>query len=215
MSTNIKQNIVFVAGMHGNERMPVQALTEAGVDFILGNPRAYELNVRFTEKDLNASFGVLSDSHESKQAAEILQKINEGDTVLDFHTTEAESTPFVIIVDKKMIPLAEKTGLTRVVLMKHNIKQDHALINYRDGISIEAGTHTDRKSYDTTLAVARSVRQNKKYPISLYEVYDEISEPGEYINFEEHPAGFIPVLANESAYELSGLFGLKARKIEL
>ena len=213
MNLSANRKIVFVAGIHGNERMPVKALTEAGKDFILGSPKAYEHNARFVEKDLNASFGVPPDSYESKRAEEILQRINEEDLVVDFHTTESEHTPFVIIVDEKMIPLAERTGIERVVIMKHNIKRGHALINHRDGISIEAGAHTDQRSYNTTLDVINNINKKRKYPTHLYEVYGEITEPGEYINFQEHQAGFIPILANESEYERQGLFGLKARKL--
>lgn len=213
MDLGANRKIVFVAGIHGNERMPVKALTEAGADFILGSPKAYDLKVRFAEKDLNASFGILSDSYESKRAAEILQRINEDDLVVDFHTTEAEHTPFVIIVDEKMIPLAERTGIERVVIMKHNIKRGHALINHRDGISIEVGVHTDQRSCQTTLDIINNLSKGTKFPIDLYEVYDEITKPGEYINFQEHQAGFISILANESEYERQGLFGLKARRL--
>lgn len=213
MNLSANRKIVFVAGIHGNERMPVKALTEAGTDFILGSPKAYDLNVRLVERDLNASFGILSDSYESKRAAEILQHINEDDLVIDFHTTEAEHTPFVIIVDEKMIPLAERTGIERVVIMKHNIKQGHALINHRNGISIEAGAHTDQRSYHTTLDIVNNLSKDTKFPVNIYEVYDEITKPGAYVNFQQHQAGFIPILANESEYEREGLFGLKARKL--
>ncbi len=213
MNISADRKIVFVAGVHGNEKMPVKALTEAGVDFILGNPKAFDLNVRFTEEDLNASFGTLSASYESKRAAEVLQKIHEDDLVVDLHTTEAEPVSFVIIVDENMIPLAERTGIERVVIMKHNIKQGHALINHRDGISIETGTHEDQRSYRATLDVVNKMHKNTKHPVVLYEVYDRITEPGEYTNFQQHPMGFIPILANESAYELQGLFGLKARRL--
>ena len=213
MNVSPKQKIIFVAGIHGNEKMPVKALTDSGIDFILGSPQAYEQDVRYTARDLNASFGFDDDSYESKRAKEILNEISEDAVVVDFHTTEKETTPFVIVVDEKMIPLAERTGLERVVIMKHNIKDGHALINYRNGISVEAGTHDDRKSYETTLKVVKNVQENKSHPMVLYEVYDVISEPGEYKNFKEHKDGFIPILANESEYERHGLFGLKARRL--
>ncbi|MDP3963160.1 MAG: succinylglutamate desuccinylase/aspartoacylase family protein [bacterium] len=213
MQEEQKDRIIFVAGLHGNERMPVKALSADGVDFILGSPRAYERNVRFTEKDLNASFGVTDGSYEAGRALEILDRIGQNDLVVDFHTTESEKEPFVIVIDRRMLALAERTGIARVVVMTHNIKEGHALINYRNGISVEAGRHIDEESLAVTRSVVRNVRAGKKHPISVYEVYDRITEPGQYINFEAHPAGFIPVLANEPAYEKVGLFGLKARKM--
>ena len=77
----------------------------------------------------------------------------------------------------------------------------------------ETGAHTDERSYHTTLDIVNNLNKDTEYPVSVYGVYDEITKPGEYINFQEHQAGFIPILANESAYERQGLFGLKARKL--
>lgn len=208
-----KQNIVFIAGMHGNERIPVAALTENGVPFILGNPIAYEKNIRFTERDLNASFGIDCKDYECVRANEILKEISEDVFVVDFHTTANEVNSFVIVVDEEMIPLARRTGLERVVIMRHNIKKGHALINHRKGISVEAGTHKDRRIYQMTLDVAQNVRGYKEHPAVLYEVYGEIKEPGDYKNFQMHAEGFIPILSNEPEYESQGLFGLKARKL--
>ncbi len=213
MDKMLKQKIIFVAGLHGNEVASVKALAENNIDFILGNPRAYEQNVRFTEKDLNASFGLQNDSYESRRAVEILGEINQDALVVDFHTTGKEARPFVIIVDEKMISLAERTGLLDVVMMKHNIKKGHALINYRNGISVEAGLYRSEKSYRTTLEVVKNVQDKKKHPIALYEVYDEIKKRGKYENFKMHKDGFIPILANEPEYERRGLFGLKAKKL--
>ncbi|MBU6415307.1 succinylglutamate desuccinylase/aspartoacylase family protein [Patescibacteria group bacterium] len=208
-----KQKIIFVAGLHGNERMPVEALTENGIRFILGNPRAYEKNTRYTKKDLNASFGVDHKDYECVRAKEILNEISGGALVVDFHTTASDAQPFVIVVDEKMLPLAGRTGIERVVIMRHNIKNGHALINHRSGISVEAGTHKNRSSYQTTLGVVRNVLGEKEYPVVLYEAYDEIKEPGDYKTFQMHADGFIPILSNEPEYESQGLFGLKARRL--
>lgn len=208
-----KQNIVFVAGLHGNEQMPVRALTENGMPFILGNPMAYEKNVRFIEQDINASFGLVCKNYECIRAQEILDEIPENSLVADFHTTTNEDRPFVIVVDEIMIPFARKTGIERVVLMRHNIKKGNALINRRNGISIEVGRHKDQESYKTTSNVAQSILNGTERSVVLYEVYDEIRKPGNYENFLEHQDGFIPVLAQEPEYECEGLFGLKARRL--
>ncbi len=204
------QNIILVAGLHGNERAPVRAFSENNISFILGNPIAYESNARFTEQDLNASFGVSNKTYESRRAAEILEEIAADKMVIDFHTTAADTPPFAIVVDNGMISLAEMTGLEHVVVMKFNIKNGHALINYRDGISVEAGRHDDPGSYQTALRVAENIKSGKKFPLKVYEVYGKIEEPGEYSNFSEHPDGFVPVLAGETSYDF---YGLKAKRI--
>jgi hypothetical protein len=203
-----ERNIVFVAGLHGNEQAPVKALEENGTPFVLGNPLACKKSVRYTARDLNASFGVRGSSYEVKRAAAILKKIKATDLVVDFHTTTATTPPFVIIVNPKMIPFAATAGIPRVVLMRHNIKRGHALINYRDGISVEAGNHGSRRSYQCTLQVVKSIVARKPVPVKVYEVYGIITRRGRYRNFRKHPDGFIPVLAGEKAYDF---YGLKAR----
>lgn len=208
-----KQNIIFIAGLHGNEKMPVRALTENNIPFVLGNPRAYKENIRFTKRDINASFGLSCKDYECLRAREILNEISEDALVVDFHTTASETRPFVIIVDEEIIPFAKQAGIERIVIMRHNIKKGRALINYRRGISVEAGRHQDQSSYETVLNVVRNIKNGSECPVILYEVYDEIKEPGTYRNFRIHKNGFIPILANEPAYERQGLFGLKARKM--
>lgn len=204
------QNIILVAGLHGNERAPVRAFSENNISFILGNPMAYESNARFTEQDLNASFGVSNKTYESRRAAEILEEIGADKMVIDFHTTAAATPPFAIAVDEKMIPLAERSGLGRLVIMKYNIKNGQALINYRDGISVEAGKHDDPDSYQTALRVVENIKSGKKFPLEIYEVYGKIDKSGDYSNFSEHPDGFVPVLAGETSYDF---YGLKAKRI--
>lgn len=205
-----KSNIVFVAGLHGNEQMPVRALTKNNIPFIIGNLRAKKKNVRFIDNDLNASFGLRARGYEPQRAKQILKQIKTKDLVVDFHTTTAKITPFVIIVDKKMLKLAASTGLKKVVFMKHNIKNKHALINYRQGISVETGNHNSKKSFDTTLRVVKNVKNQKRYDVEVYEVYDKILKTGIYKNFKKHRDGFFPVLAGEKAYNF---YGLKAKKI--
>ncbi|OGZ11452.1 MAG: hypothetical protein A2942_04360 [Candidatus Lloydbacteria bacterium RIFCSPLOWO2_01_FULL_50_20] len=88
-----------MAGLYGNERSPVRALGHKGLDFVLGNPKAYERNIRFIDRDLNASFGVSDSSYESGRATEILNEINGGDVVIDFHTTTAPGVPFAVLTE--------------------------------------------------------------------------------------------------------------------
>lgn len=210
MNELFDKKIFIVAGLHGNEKAPVRALQDKSIDFILGNPKAYEKNIRFIESDLNASFGVTGDKYEEVRAKEILEKIDNDSLVVDFHTTTSVSPAFAIAVDKNMIPLAAMTGLGLVVLMTHNIKDGHALINHRNGISVESGVHGTEESYDTTLRVIENIRSKKYFPVRVFEVYDRLTEPGNYVNFQMHDGGFIPILAGETSYNF---YGLKAKEI--
>ncbi|MHB8904099.1 MAG: M14 family metallopeptidase [Patescibacteria group bacterium] len=208
------KNILFVTGVHGNEPIPVFALAGNKLSQIIANPKALSLGKRFLDRDLNSSFGVRGNGYEIKRAKEILNLIPKNCHIIDFHTFSAVSEPFVVIVDKKMIKLALQTGIKHIVLMEHNIKKGNALINHRDGISVEVGGHEDYKSFLTTMKVINNIkeRQMKIKEVNLYSVFGVIKKPGKYINFKKHQDGFIPVLAGEKAYDF---YGLKAKKIKL
>lgn len=205
-----ERDIYLVAGLHGNEKAPVRALTSVSADFILGNPEAHDKNVRFIESDLNASFGTEHSTREGELAREILSKIPVEGLVVDFHTTSAKGPPFVILTDIRMLPFAETTGLKQAVLMSHNIKEGHALINMRDGISIEMSGYDSEESVEATISVFNSLNVGTHAPLDVYEVYEKITESGTYENFVGHAEGFFPVLVGEDAYDF---IGLKARRL--
>ncbi len=207
------KNIQFVTAIHGDEPMPVLALASSGVRQIIANKKALSLGKRFIQIDMNASFGKKGNSYEEKRAREVLYKIDKKTIVIDLHTFSAMSKPFVIMVDLKMLNFAKTLGIKDIVYMKHNIKKGHALINYRNGVSIEVGNHTDPKSFERTLNIIETIRKKGciKSKITVYEVYDKIKNKGDYINFQvynDSNENFYPVLAGENAYDF---FGLKAK----
>lgn len=207
------EKIQFVTGMHGNEPMPVLALASLSVKQIVANPKALSKAVRFVQKDLNASFGTTGNSYEENRAKEILKAISKSSLVIDLHTFTAPSEPFVIIVDLALKEFAASLGFKHVVYMKHNIKKGHALINYRNGVSVELGNHKDSKSFKNAIELVKTIQDKKvkKHKVKFYEVYDIIRKSGKYINFKKHKEGFIPILAGENAYKFPGL---KARVIK-
>lgn len=204
------QKYTFVTALHGNETMPTQALSSKNIPQVIGNPLAIEKNQRFIDMDLNKSFGESGNSYEEKRAKEILTQIPKDSLVVDFHTTSSTTPPFAIVVDLDLVPFAQTLGLKHIVYMKHNIKSGHALINHRNGVSIEAGTHDTKEAFDETLKTISNITKNKKNKATLYEVFDIITTPGEYQNFTLYKNDFYPVLAGEKAYDF---YGLKAKKI--
>ena len=206
------KNIQFVTAVHGNEPMPTLALVSMGEKQIIGNPRALARGVRYTEKDLNASFGTEGSSYEEKRASKLIKSSDLIYDVIDFHTFACDSQPFAIIVDVKQLKLAETLGVKHVVYMKHNIKAGHSLINFLPGVSVEVGNHADPNGFDLTQKIVKNVRSGKTFPVRVYEVYARIEEKGEYLNFVEKD-GFIPVLYGERSYDNQGFYGLKAREI--
>lgn len=206
------KNIQFVTAVHGNEPMPTLALADMGVKQIVANPRALARGVRFTEMDLNASFGRKSETYEEQRARELMRKLDREKLVVDFHTFSCKSEPFGIIVDFAMLPLARKLGVKRVVYMKYNIKGGHALINYCPGVSVEVGSHTDPDSFELTQKIVNNLKRGIEHKIQVYEVFGRIKEKGEYTNFQS-TGKFFPVLYGERAYDSQKFYGLKAKEI--
>ena len=181
------------------------------------NPLALLLNRRFINLDLNASFGVRGVLYEQLRAPQVLKKLNSHGLVIDFHTFSCDSPPFAIVVDESMIPLASSLGVEHVVHMRHNIKKGHALINFRDGVSVEVGAHKDQRSFDLAQQIVMKLKNNgiKPQSVRVYEVFGKIEEPGNYQNFVRAQDGIIPVLYGEKAYIKQGFYGLIAREIIL
>ena len=201
----------FIAGLHGDELTPYFALCELGIIPTLGNPRAAFMRQRFVDRDLNGSFGVPSNDTESIRAQALLAALPTDRPVIDFHTFSCKSPPFSIIVDPKLLPLARRLGIRRVVLMTYDIKSGHSLIGHRPGVSVEVGQHDSKEAYLATQEVVRHLNSGRSFEVELYQVTDVIKEPGEYENFCVHESGFIPILSGERAYNH---YGLKAHKVD-
>jgi len=208
----MKNNLVFVAGLHGNEPVPVMALCAKNIPFVLGNPLAAKLGVRYVDHDLNASFGVKNNTYESHQSKNVLKNIPQHSIVIDFHTMPVDSPSFAIVVDEDMIDYAQTLGVRHVVYMKYNPKNGHALINHRKGVSVETGMHGLYASYLKTLEIVkRTTYCRKTRGVQVYEVYGAISKKANYTNFalfSDDEESFYPVLAGERTYDF---LGLKAR----
>ena len=109
-----KNNVVVMGGVHGDERLGVKILErlkkdmtswkiDGELNLILGNPPAYEKNIRFIDADLNRLFGEDSESltylknpnYEQKRAVEIGKILKNADFLVDIHSTIKPSIPFL------------------------------------------------------------------------------------------------------------------------
>lgn len=108
-----KGHVVFGSIIHGNEvgSLPaiLQIITQLAegkikyggkVTFFLGNKKAARQKLRFTEYDLNRSFGYSTSnnvSYERTRALEIMPLLEKADVFIDFHQTNRPSlSPFYI-----------------------------------------------------------------------------------------------------------------------
>src|SRR3989338_3159742 len=105
--------VTVMGSVHGNERVGgdflphLTALIDAKklhgtLHLILGNPKAYEQNIRFVDIDLNRLFGEPFEhgkheslTVESARALEIAPFLADSDFLLDIHSTIKPSIPFV------------------------------------------------------------------------------------------------------------------------
>ena len=103
--------ILAIISTHGNELLGPNLLAYMLakrselleiIEFIIANPRAYVKNVRYTESDLNRSYGLGLDTYEGRRAKVIEERIRllRPELVLDFHTTTAEQLDLLITADK-------------------------------------------------------------------------------------------------------------------
>lgn len=204
----------FVAAVHGNEPLPHKAMQSIGEKHVVGNPLALLFNRRYIQRDLNASFGTIGLAYEQLRAPVVLRQLNKSGLIVDFHTFSCVSAPFVVVVDLAMVPLASSLGVEHVAYMNFNIKKGHALINFRDGVSVEVGGHRDTGLYDLTKAIVDRLKTDgiKPKPVRVFEVFGRIEKPGNYTNFVLSADGFVPILYGEKAYIKQGFYGLKARE---
>lgn len=103
--------ILAIISTHGNELLGPNVLAYMlskrsklleDIEFIIANPRAYAKNVRYTESDLNRSYGLGLDTYEGRRAKVIEERIRllRPELVLDFHTTTAEQLDLLITADR-------------------------------------------------------------------------------------------------------------------
>lgn len=230
--------ILIIGSQHGNEplgrrlyeyllyRHPEVA---AEVDYLCGNPLAYVRNVRYTETDLNRSYGIDSDSFEAIRAAEILKYIDEGkyDVVLDIHTTtniKLEDCIIAYDIDNPVVKnIITQFNIPNVVVMPQSIAKHSLIGNCAQAVSLEIDIYNAEK-----LATIERISQNivdmargrgVTYPghrVFLVEDVIKVDEslPKDADNFKKCSLGYYPILIGEAAYE-GVIQGFKAFDVTL
>lgn len=122
-------NILFISSTHGNEGFSIPPLKNLekeypkkkyGYDWIIGNPKAHEKNVRFTEGDLNrlAPGNISSKIYEEKRAAELIKLSSKYKSIIDIHGTNSNSGVFVLVTNPTLenLLLASTLHIKNVVV---------------------------------------------------------------------------------------------------
>ncbi len=169
------KNLVIMAGVHGNEPCGVNAferllpelvISRGRVTFVLGNPRAIERNVRFTEANLNRLFRPDNElpeaakaTYEYRRSRELLPLLEAADAVLDVHSSGTEDTLPFAICSARSLGTAQQLGFPIVSYGWDAIEpggtDDYAERFGAEGICIECGYHEDPLTVDRAIDAIR------------------------------------------------------------
>ena len=179
--------ILIVASTHGHERIGLSVISELQklnidkslLDFEIGNPKASEQNIPFTENDLNRVFpGKELGTYEEMRAFELSPKIKEAELVIDIHstnTTDLSDKSMLIVTSyneatKKIIEIIKPP---KVLYMKY--KGDNALISQaKIGIAFEYGKDVSKNVLDAIV-----------YDIANILMHFKIIKTNPYINIKQ------------------------------
>lgn len=119
------RRVLVIGGTHGNERLGIQLVSLLkknplpNIDAIIANPRAVAANTRYTESDLNRSFGDLfPGTYETRRAKYLRAVTGQYDVVLDLHNTMTPDNDSSFVgpdCDPRLFGAAATLGLTNCV----------------------------------------------------------------------------------------------------
>ncbi len=213
--------MILIYCLHGDEivteQVAKQLNKELAVEIILGNPKAREKQIRFTESDLNRSFGKTG-TYESNRAKELAALLGEkkNELVIDLHTTYSGMPPVAIITNLDQLKLVAKTGLRKVIYMNKEFSTGGSLIeNVSNAFSIEFSP--DKESIGTVKQLIKNALEEKAV-VNKIEVYEFIEiVKGEYNpqikNFKRLSDGTYPVFSGEKSYK--GISFLRTKKRDI
>lgn len=207
--TKDMNDILFISATHGDEPIGVRALeslekTRSNFDWIIGNPRAFALNKRFTDADLNRSApGMFTGAtYESRRAAELISLTKRYDVVIDLHGTSQSTGLFMIVTNpsEQNLQLASMIDVDRIVIWPAITSDLSGPLSefFPVGLEIECGPKEEAKTQQELERVLDDFLDNKDRRLDqdwrevlktkqIFEVYGEFREdPGvELKEFEE------------------------------
>jgi len=214
--------ILIIGATHGDELLGIKVyerlLSQRSplleqIDFLVGNPRAYAQKTRYTETDLNRSYGVTGDSYEQQRAREIQQYMSDSrpDLVLDMHTTNCHQPPCVILSDlkgqakKQFLRACHIPFILKVKSMNDIVTLGNNIIGYEvpnrlitpqllDAIIDDIGRFINGTGGSETKQLFAMNGKIFKSDVST-------SQAKTFVNFEQHELGFVPIMTGNNSYK--------------
>ncbi|MGE5540909.1 MAG: succinylglutamate desuccinylase/aspartoacylase family protein [Bacillota bacterium] len=216
-------SVAIVGGVHGTERVGVEAvdrgirefLPEVGrIFYIIGNPPAVATNSRYLDRDLNACFDLPgpATNYEESRAQQLATIFEECDGLLDIHASfSLNATPFVIC-EENGLDLAKKLNFPIVTLGWDALDPNStdAFLNRRGktGIGIECGSIYDTSAglpfaceaievFLETMGIRKSTVSQPCISQRLMRVYRSVDQTETPIRFSREYADFEALTAGE------------------
>lgn len=122
------RKILFIVATHGDEGFSLDVIksvqanfskSEYGYNWVIGNQKAYQQNVRFIDCDLNRSApgDKKSDLYEERRAAELVEYAKDFDIIIDIHGTRTDMGIVKIIP----YPTKETLQLANTIPVERNV----------------------------------------------------------------------------------------------
>lgn len=183
---------IILAGVHGNEKSPIEGLTEVlSKGLVLdrgrlliayGNPEAIKKNVRFTEANLNRVFKndltkEEENSYEYKRAQLLKIYLNKSEVLLDMHASATkDSEPFVICGSNAQ-NIVKYFPVNLIVSGFDDLEPggtDYYMNSIgKIGICVECGFLDDPKSKDMAIEIIKSFLVARGHVEGKFSVFDQ------------------------------------------
>ncbi len=178
-----KKEFLFIAATHGDEEIGVATMKKIKTnkdkfDWIIGNPKAFEQENRFFERDLNRSAPGKknAEEYELRRAYEIMKICKDYKYIIDLHGASASCGSFTLISYPKLenLFLASALPIKNVVLWpSKEWKEFGPLTQFVDcGLEIESGPKKDQKTRSKLRKIVKSILKNG-VNFNLYQIKEK------------------------------------------
>jgi succinylglutamate desuccinylase len=181
------KDTLIIGATHGDEAIGMRAiekLTEDRDDFdwVIGNPKAYMAESRFTQADLNRSApgNIRSNIYEERRAAELIEMSKLYESVIDIHGTSKDTGLFIIVTNPstKNLQLARKINVQRIVIWPAITPDLEGPVSefFTCGVEIECGPKNSIGAQENLDQVLNDYLDQKPVEVTqeIYEVYGEL-----------------------------------------
>lgn len=228
--------ILLIAATHGNELLGIKLYERllkqrsallSDIDFVIGNPKAYAKNLRYTDKDLNRSYRANGTEYEVLRAREIKEhvQLTDPDIVLDMHTTNCVQPNCLILhnldgdIKKKFLRASHIDTILQVQAMGDIAEVGDNVIGYEVPNKAITPMLLDAIAQDLQNFVShKEPHPNKKFYKMLGKIYkQDVSQQQakSFVNFQKHDLGFVPIMTGNNSYKKqTDYLGFKASVTE-